>query len=146
MLFRSIAVQLRRVQAQAGLAGAELRELQGQLDSGDGTLSALLQDDAWRTTLARIQGSAGQVRAALSTTGQRLGDAMGDSLARAQLIENVNRTSAQLAALQRMMASTDGYIGRSQRDSALARAMHGAQAQLDSLIREAKKKPLRFVF
>jgi ABC-type transporter Mla subunit MlaD len=53
-------------------------------------------------------------------------------------------------ALQQLQDAIDqsggGLLVRAQRDSAIVKALHGAQAQLDSLIAETRRNPLRFWF
>jgi hypothetical protein len=140
------AVQLRRVQAQASQAGAELSELQRQLDSGTGTLGLLMNDPEWSRTLERVQSNGLLIKEATRTAQDRANAALGDSIRREKLMRDMRELSLQISTLQKLANSPNGYFGRSQRDSALAKAMHGARAQLDSLMTEAKKNPMRFVF
>jgi hypothetical protein len=140
------AVQLRRVQAQASQAGAELSELQRQMDSGTGTLGLVLNDPEWSNTLERVQSNGLLIMQAVRATQERANAALGDSIRREKLMRDVRELSLQISTLQKLANSPSGYFGRSQRDSALAKAMTGARAQLDSLMTEAKKNPMRFVF
>ena len=140
------ATQLRRVQAQASQAGAELNELQKQLDSGTGTLGLVMNDPEWSRTLERVQSNGLLIKQATQTAQERATAALGDSIRRDKLMRDIRELSLQIRTLQEMANSPNGYFGRSQRDSALTKAMNGARAQLDSLMAEAKKNPVRFVF
>ena len=64
-----------------------------------------------------------------------------------RLAARTDTISARIADLQQAMAASGGgLLTRAQSDSAIIKAMHGAQLQLDSLVAETKRNPLRFWF
>ncbi len=126
---------------QAGFAGT-----QRELDVLSATLAAspaigLVDDAAVSRALARLR-TAGTEISTLS--GEETGVARVRQ-AFTPLARHAAELSAHLDSLRR--ASTpNGTLARLQSDSALAVAIRGAQAQLDSLIAEARADPLRYVF
>jgi hypothetical protein len=68
---------------------------------------------------------------------------IGPSLQRMQA--NAERLSLAIDHLQTLMKENNGTMYRMSADSALLKTLHGVKAQLDSLIIEAKKNPLKFV-
>ena len=103
---------------------------------------AALNDDQLRASIARLQAAANAFSEGLAEQAESRAEV---SAALAPLRRHADELSAQLAAMS-ADSTPNGTLPRLQRDSALAVALRGAQAQLDSLIAEAKKNPLRFVF
>ena len=57
-------------------------------------------------------------------------------------IVNVQRVPADV---QRLASSPNGTIGRARADSVIIRNVHRSLAQVDSLIADVKKHPLRYI-
>lgn len=126
---------------QAGFAGTqrELEQLSATMAASPAL--ALAHDPAVTRALARMR----SVRAELGASGPR-----DTAMARMQsafgpLTRHAAELSSRLDAL-RAMGGDNGTLARLQNDSALAVALRSAQAQLDSLIAEARDNPARFVF
>lgn len=122
-----------------------LRGVRQELDvlaagAEDGSLRLLLEDAHAREALGRVQRSVG----ALGELTRRRRASVPHAAWR-RFEAHATQLGAQLAQLQALADST-GFIGRMSADSALLAAVHATQAQLDSLIAEAKKRPWRFVF
>jgi hypothetical protein len=115
-------------------------------DFANGPLGRTLGDPAFGSLLADLDVTVAAVSAALESAGARLSDPD----ARRTLADVRSRTAALQAQLAILRADIDrsggGMLTRMRTDSAIAKALHGVRAQLDSLIAEAKANPLRFVF
>lgn len=130
--------------ASAQAAMAEAGRLTTDLRSGAGL--AALRDPAFSASLASAQSNVQQLPAMFDRLGVQVAAAGEVGAAVARLRTRADSLNATLAALAARMQDTNGSAWRFQQDSALARALRGAQAQLDSLIAEARSNPLRFVF
>ncbi|MGH7506083.1 MAG: MlaD family protein [Longimicrobiales bacterium] len=155
--FDTLASSVRALGASPALRDGRLAEIERrfaavarELDamrtaSAGGSLSLLLDDPALRQGIDR-----------LSATTDRLGAVLGSSLGdRGARMDQVRAAFSEVAAdagslsanIGRLRAdSTPGTLGRFAADSALAVALHRLQAQLDSLVDEARSNPFRFVF
>ena len=115
-------------------------------DFTNGPLGRMLGDPEFGTLLADLDATVAAVGAALERTGARLSDPE----ARRALADVRTRTAALQAQLAILRAdigrSGGGMLTRMQTDSAIAKALHGVRAQLDSLIAEVTANPMRFVF
>jgi hypothetical protein len=112
----------------------------------NGAAADFMADPAFKADLASLQRSAGQLGPAFALARSRLTDtqsAAGPSLKRMQ--GNAERLSAAFGQILAMMETENGTFHRMRADSALLKSLHGAKAQLDSLLIEAKKNPLKFV-
>lgn len=116
-----------RVQLQASplVAGLQSGELSAALDQSRATMTELLQ--ALRDVPERMRASG------LNANASALG-------ARAAALQR------SLAALQDTMRQRGGTLDRLGRDSALVRALAGARLELDSLLADVRRRPLRYVF
>ncbi len=103
----------------------------------DGQFNASL--GSLRTTASQLGPAFASARANLTGSQQTLAP----SLKRMQ--GNAERLSTAIGTLQSMMATENGTLHRMSADSALLKSLQGVKAQLDSLIMEAKKNPLKFV-
>ena len=61
------------------------------------------------------------------------------------LAEEIRLVRAELAEVQRLASSPNGTIGRLRADSAIIRNVHRGMAEVDSLIADVKKHPLRYI-
>lgn len=111
-----------------------------------GPLSRALGDEGLPALLEQLQATVAAVSPAL----ERAAGRFTDPETRATMDALRTRTAAlnsALGVLRAEIARTGGgMLARMQTDSALAKAIHGVRAQLDSLIAEAKENPMRFVF
>lgn len=128
---------------QAGFAGSqrELARLSASLAASP--MMNLTSDPAVERALSRLRAASAELR---TSSGAGADPAVARvQAAFAPLTRHAGELSARLDSL-RMLAAPNGTLTRMQNDSALAVAIRGAQAQLDSLIAEARANPARFVF
>ncbi len=101
-----------------------------------GTVDRLMADPRLGERITGLRHRLADLGAAVDSAGRRAGDAgLGtrlDSLDRRR-----QRLAAELAVLQDRLDTGSGTLGRMRRDSALAVAMGGVRAQIDSLMAEA---------
>jgi phospholipid/cholesterol/gamma-HCH transport system substrate-binding protein len=81
------------------------------------------------------------IRALLSSNQHSLGRFQRDSTLSLEL----GRIRAELETVKQLASSPQGTIGRLRTDSAIARSAHRDIAQVDSLIANMKKHPLRYI-
>lgn len=115
-------------------AGALLAGLEG------GSIGRLLSDPAVPARIGSLRATVAELSAAIDTALTRYtGDDPGASLAPAleRLSRRSERLRTELALLQERIEEGDGMLGRMRRDSALAVALTGVQAQVDTLRAEA---------
>ncbi len=137
--------QMSRLRREASLASNELAKLQNDMQNGP--LTKMMDDQERSSAIARIQANASAITDAVTQAQERAAKASRDAEpARQKLIRHIAELQLQLNTLQKMMDNPNGVYGRMQKDSALIKAVHGAQSQLDSLIVESKKSPTRYWF
>ncbi|HUF49534.1 MAG TPA: MlaD family protein [Longimicrobiales bacterium] len=148
---RALAPQAERSMARAQRALAALQPalqeahaLNASLATGAGI--AQLRDPALAAALERARSAAAELPRALEPMRLRAGEMrdMGAALARLQL--RADSIRVQLTAAADLLGQGNGSLSRFQQDSALIRAIHAARADLDSLMAEVRRNPLRFVF
>jgi ABC-type transporter Mla subunit MlaD len=122
----------------------ELASLSATLD--DGSSPGFLSDPAFTASLDRFATTMRHIGAAMDSAAARSAGAprqMRDALAGFR--RTTATLSSDLASLRSVLAQS-GSLQRWQADSAIIRAVHGVRIQIDSLIAEARRNPLRFVF
>ncbi|HSL71206.1 MAG TPA: hypothetical protein VK864_13250, partial [Longimicrobiales bacterium] len=108
---------------------------------GQGSAAGLFSDATLGASLARMSETAEQLGPALDAVSSRYSDpALQKTIERlghrtGKLAKQLHRLSDQLA---------NGSLPRFASDSAIQKAVHRAQADLDSLIAETKRNPLRY--
>jgi len=108
-----------------------------------GTLSIFSHRSELRRSLDQMNATVAQIRPALERALGRYSDPeLRAAFERVQL--RADSVTAQLAGLRELMANSS--LTRFQTDSAIVFGIRGAQAQLDSLLAETKRNPLRFWF
>lgn len=136
---------IERIDRQLTASAAAFRELLASLQTSP---MRMISDTAWQHLIERLNVNGRQLSEALTYAADRARAAHRD--ARPSLERLTARTdtiSSVLADIQSRIAETGGgYLVRSQRDSSIVKGMHRAQEQLDSLIAETKRNPLRFWF
>lgn len=125
-------------------AMAEARQLRADIAAGPGV--ALMNDPAFTASLQRARGHAAALPPMLDDLRERAGSGSEVTAALSRLQVRADSLAARLDAVAAMMASPNGSAGRFLQDSAVFRAMDAARADLDSLVVEARRNPLRFVF
>ena len=139
------AQQLERLNRSFGAAMAEFRTLVVTLRSSP---INTLTDPEFKQILSSLQARSGQLTEALRLASQRAAAARSDmEPALTRMMARGDTIQAVLADIQaRIDAGGGGLLIRAQTDTAIIKALHEAQAQLDSLIAESKSNPLRFWF
>jgi hypothetical protein len=106
-----------------------------------GSASQLLNDDDLQLAFAHLAKTAGQLEPAFARAAKRYSDpALREAVHKLQ--KRARSISAQVNLLELQLAN--GSLSRFARDSALMKALHKTQIELDSLIAETKRNPLRF--
>ena len=130
--FAVLAARIENVQREVG--NLKVRTAGGSLDR-------FMNDKALQNALAGLGQTAQQIGPALQTSTTRFTDpALPQAFGRLQ--DNAKRASAELYRLRASLAN--GSLPRFSQDSALKRALHLAQIELDSLIAQTRGNPLRF--
>jgi len=124
-------------------AQAELRSLGAAYRTGP--LAARLQDQEWRAAIGRTRTAAAELRSLFRRgAGLREAAVLGPELAR--LAARADTLSREFHRLEAALTTPGGVPAPLGRDTALARALRAARAELDSLIVETRRNPLRFFF
>ena len=107
-----------------------------------------LHEPAFRNAVADLRAMSGQLSSQLSAASERARRARSSSEPALRLMAaRADTIQAQMALVQQRIAEGGGgLLLRAQKDSAIMRAVHGAQEQLDSLMAVTKRNPLRFWF
>lgn len=132
--------RLARVTANLGRVQAEFAGLRAAFAGG--SADQLLNDPALGEALERVTLTVSQLGPAFQAAAARYTDpAMRQSFTRLQ--QRAATISGQLTQLQQQLAN--GSLSRFARDSALMRAFHQVQVELDALVAETRLNPLRFL-
>jgi hypothetical protein len=132
-----------RVQVQLAAAQREYGTLMDDVRASP-TLALLNRGDV-QASVGRSRETLHQLTAALTRIRERARTSGAEPNLRAAAA-SAARLQASLAALDSVMRLQGGTADRLLRDSALVRAIGAARAELDSLIADAKRNPLRYVF
>lgn len=126
-------------------ANAQLHELLTALESSP---MRTLTDPQWRSMMDHLMATSSELTRALHGAAERARKAKSDALPSLErLMARADTISAQIAALQASLTENGGgLLARAQKDSAIVKGIHEAQVQLDSLMVETKRNPLRFWF
>jgi hypothetical protein len=113
-----------------------------RLSQSHGTLGRAWTEHGDLTGRAsQIMARADSIRTLIGSNQHSLGRFRRDST----LAIEIQRVRAELAEVQRLASSPDGTIGRLRADSAIIRNVHRGLAEVDSLIADLKKHPLRYI-
>jgi ABC-type transporter Mla subunit MlaD len=142
---RSRSAQAQRLARQLATSARELRAL--TLSVQEGPLNTF-SDPQFQAIMASLSGTVRELRQSFAQASQRARAAQADAApALTRLAARADTISAALTQLQLAIeAGGGGLLVRAQTDSAIVKALHGAQAQLDSLAAETRRNPLRFWF
>jgi len=141
---RTRLAQTERAFQRLGLAADEAGQIQAAMAANPGM--RLLREPAFTAALDSVRLHADELGALVTTLSERTA-ATGEvrtALARLQLRSDSLRV--QLAAATRALENPNGTLARMQQDSALVHAIAAARAELDSLIADVRRNPLRYVF
>ena len=149
---RTLATQTRNHPARAGKLNAQLasaaRELRAFTISVQEGPVNMLSDPELKRVVSSLGASIGELRRSFVQAAERARSARADAEpALRRLAARADSISTQIATLQNAIANSGGgLLVRAQTDTAIVKALHEAQAQMDSLIAETKRNPLRFWF
>ena len=147
-LRRAFAIRrqdLARAMREAGLARRELAELQAGMRAG--SLAKLVAIQRHDGPMSRVRKRGAEIQRLFADAQRRAGrERQAIAPAQRSLMVHARALQAELATLRALTTQPVGTLGRMQRDSALQRAMERARVQLDSLVTESRKHPLRYVF
>lgn len=141
---RGRALDMARLEGTLRGVQREFDELSRTLETAPGL--ALLGGAGIAASLERLDETAREIGTLIDQARVRHGDG---ARAVTQALEQLARRSDALAAHAAALAARiddAGTLRRLQADSALLKGIHAVQAQLDSLIAETRRNPLRFVF
>jgi hypothetical protein len=124
-------------------AMAETRRIRADIAASPAV--ALFADPAFAASLERTREHAGALPAMIARLRDHAGGAGDVSAALQRLQLRADSLAAQLDQAAALMAPNSSAARFSQ-DSAVQRALNGARAELDSLLVEVRRNPLRFVF
>jgi ABC-type transporter Mla subunit MlaD len=148
---RSLGTRARDRTAQAASMSRQVMATAHELEAftkalDEGPLMNTFSDPEFKSIVNSLSASMEELRNSFARAADRAKKARSDaepSLRR--LTARADTISAQIALLQTAIANGGGgLLVRVQTDSAIFRALHDAQEQMDSLIAETKRKPWRF--
>lgn len=134
-----------RINTNLQLVTVQFRDLTVAMQNGPAKAFA---DPEFKAALSDLQNLAGRLSEAFAAAADRAGRARRDAEpALRRMSARADTIRTELSKVQnRITAGGGGLLLRAQKDSAIIKAVHGAQLQLDSLIAETKRNPLRFWF
>lgn len=128
---------------RASAAQAQLRRLDRAYHTGP--LAEWLRDQQWRAAIARTRAAAAEIRSLFARrAAPHAAASLGPEIAR--LAARADTLALELARLEAALTANGGVPAPVGRDTALARAIRAARAELDSLVAETRRNPLRFFF
>jgi phospholipid/cholesterol/gamma-HCH transport system substrate-binding protein len=142
---RERAEQTARMSRQLMATAHELQEFADAFDQGPVNT---IGDPEFMRSVSNINRMMDELGVSFSQAADRARAARADAEpGLRRLAARADTISAQINQLQQAISNRGGgLLVRAQTDSAIVKALHGAQAQMDSLIAETKKNPMRFWF
>ncbi|MGH7475183.1 MAG: MlaD family protein [Longimicrobiales bacterium] len=144
---RERSAAIRRARQSTEAARSEYEELDAAIR---GSALASLGDDAGaRASLDRLRANTDTLVSAARERSARIRQLLADTTAlapRQRLAGRFRTLAVELERLDTLLSEPSGSWSRLAADSALAVALAGLRAQLDSLIIEARRNPIRYVF
>jgi phospholipid/cholesterol/gamma-HCH transport system substrate-binding protein len=119
---------------------AQFTRLRAKMESGDGTVGLAMRNGLFGKTSA-VMSSLDSLRTMLATGNGNVGRFRRDST----LIPTVKGLMSQVDSLRAMASDPAGTIGRARGDSTLSSELARARRELDALIKDIKKHPLRYI-
>jgi phospholipid/cholesterol/gamma-HCH transport system substrate-binding protein len=130
----------------ATLDGAMSEGKQIAADARAGPAMTLMHDPAFTASIKRVRGHVAELPVMFGTLREKSAATAEARAAFARLQLRADTLSTQLARISAMLDSPNGSAARFRQDSALVKALRAARTELDSLIAETRRNPLRFVF
>jgi hypothetical protein len=124
----------------AASLGARMSALKSRLGGGHGSASRLMNDQTIRSRISLVLASTDSIRTLAGSRANEFGRFRRDS----SLQPHVDSLRAEIVRLRAAATAPTGTIGRSRSDSALQRDIGLALMQVDSLLADMKKHPLRY--
>lgn len=119
---------------------AQFSQLQARMTSGRGTIGLATRNGLFARASA-IMSSVDSLRAMLTTGDGNVGRFRRDST----LIPQIKGLLAQVDSLRAVASNPVGSIGRARSDSTLATELARVRRELDALMKDIKKHPLRYI-
>jgi phospholipid/cholesterol/gamma-HCH transport system substrate-binding protein len=117
-----------------------------QRDLADNPGLALLRDPAFAASLARVSATADELPRLFGELTRADGGAAQVGAALGRLQARADSLAGLLAAASDALVTPNGTLLRLQQDTAIQRAIAAARADLDSLIADVRRNPLRYAF
>jgi MlaD protein len=136
--------QTRRALAALAATIAQVRSLRSAVAASPNL--SLLGDPAFLAALEHSRAQTAELARMIGVWREHTTETGEIRLAVERLQRHADSLRAQLDATAAALQAGNGSLGRAQRDSALSRAVEAARAELDSLIAETRRNPLRFIF
>ena len=121
-------------------ASARFSRLRAQMANGNGTVGLAMQNGLFGRTSA-VMSSLDSLRTLLATGNGNVGRFRRDST----LIPTVKGLMSQVDSLRALASDPAGNIGRARGDSTLSSELSRARRELDALMKDIKKHPLRYI-
>lgn len=156
--FHSMFIESGKFQKTAGRRARDLTRLNANFTATNEQFHKLmatlqtspmrsLTDPQWRTIMNHLMATSKELREALHGATERARKANSDALPSLERLRaRADTITAQVAALRALTNNGNGFMARAQKDSAIVKGIREAQVQLDSLMVESKRNPLRFWF
>lgn len=138
-------LDVKRLNTDFTAATLQLHQLMASLQSSPMHFSS---DTQWRAIMDHLMATSREIQGALQGAAKRARKARSDAAPSLErLMARADTITAEVTSLRAQMnAGGGGLFARAQKDSAIVKGIHGAQVQLDSLMAETKRNPLRFWF
>jgi phospholipid/cholesterol/gamma-HCH transport system substrate-binding protein len=139
---QATSARLRGIAQESGRSpfGARASQLMRRLRSGDGSASRAMRDQDVRRSVSRAMAAADSLRILLSSRLSEVGRFRRDST----LGLTVQALRDDVAELRTLATNPNGSVGRVTKDSALTQSLDSLFVELNSLITDIKKNPLRY--
>ena len=139
---RATGARMRGIVQESGRSsfGARAGRLMRQLTSSNGSVAQAMRDEDIRQSAGRAMAAGDSLRVLLSSRLAELGRFRRDST----LGTSVQALRGDVAELRRLAATPTGTVGRVTKDSALVHGLDSLFAELNALITDMKKNPLRY--
>lgn len=135
---RGRRAQLSALEHELERAGSELDLLSAGVR--DGPLYRLMEDRVMRDRLERIRASAQEIAAAVADRRVTLQPAA------ERIAKRAERVIASISEIQALVQEPRGSIPRAADDAAIEQAIERLRAQIDSLVNQLRRQPLRSLF
>jgi hypothetical protein len=136
--------ETQRVFATLDGAMADGKKIAADARSGPGL--TLMHDPAFAASIQRVRGHVAALPPMFSSMREKSASSAEARAAFGRLQLRADTLGKQLALISDMLNSPNGSAARFRQDSALVKALRAARTDLDSLMAETRRNPLRFIF